>query len=106
MMSDPFPIRLRNVPAQLDRRIRNAFPAVEHKRLENRLRRTCVDTACTGSAPVRRRRIDFQFEIRQDATQKKPGSDSFINDARVLSKPADTGVPGKDALVDGTRVDI
>src|SRR5829696_5338267 len=81
-----------NRPPQFDRCVRNALPAVENIRRNERVGWAGIKASRARSAAIRRRCIRCQFEIGQDASQKQPRARALIDDAGVLSKPSDTGV--------------
>src|SRR6266446_3369151 len=96
----------RNIAAQFDRRVRNAFPAVENIRLENGARRAGVDASRAGSAAIGNGCVIRQLEIGKDAPQKQPGANLLINDAGIFPEPADAGVFRIYALQQWARIHI
>ena len=106
MMANPFPFLFGDIPAQFNGRVGNAFSAVENIRLDDRAGRARIDASRTTAAAVGNRRVVRQFQIGQDAAKEQPRSHLLINDARVLSEPADTRVFRVNTLDERARIDV
>src|SRR5262245_42264693 len=84
MVTDPRAVLFRYIAAQFNRRICDAFAAIEDIRLENGLGGTCVNAASATAATICHREVAFQIEVRQNAAQKEPGPCLLIDDAGVF----------------------
>src|SRR5271157_4307478 len=96
----------RDRAALLDGEIRNALGGVELIRRRKRVRRTSIETARAGAAVVRRRQIGRQFQRSEHDAEEKPRSQLPVQDAGVLTNPANSRVLGEDALNHRTSVNV
>src|SRR5262245_39621655 len=95
MMSDPGAVGFGNFAAQLDRRVRNAFAAVENVRNRDGAGWTGINTTRACAAAVGNRHRVIEFAVGQNTAEKEPRTRLFVNDARILAKPADSRVLGE-----------
>src|SRR5690242_17441919 len=85
---------IRDRAALLDRQIRNAEPRIESPATfsirDQCFGRTRVDTAAAAPAAIRRRRIESEWNRKQQLAQKEPGALLLVDQASVLSDPSQT----------------
>ena len=106
MLSNACAIRLRNFAAQLDRRVSDAFAAVQNVGLEDGARGTRVETSRAGAAAIGNWRVIFKIETCQNTAEEQPRTGLLINDAGILSEPANSGILGVNALEQRSRIHI
>ena len=56
--------------------------------------------------PHDKRKIDVEREAADDLGQEDPRPEIFVNEARILPNPSETGMLRVDALLDWTGIDV
>src|SRR5678815_3065783 len=86
---------------------RDTSCAVEHMRLEDRRRRTRVNTASARATVVGLERlVDRQLEIDQQRAEKKERARARVDEHRVFAEPSKSGATREIALENRTCVDV
>src|SRR5215467_14854629 len=75
-------------------------------RTADRTSGTCLDATLARSAAVADRLIHRQFERRQNLREKEPGPEPFVDQHRILTVPANAGLPSMIAFQDWPGIDI
>ena len=88
----------RNLPAMLDRQIRNAAPRIETIRCRKSLCRADIETGAARAAMILLGSIRREIERRENRTEKQPRAEFARNQIRVLALPADAGRRGERLL--------
>src|ERR1051326_3737671 len=106
MVADTLAHVLGNFTLKFNIQIGNTPLAVEDIGFNDGLSWTCIEAPRTAAAPVRSGYAEIQIQIRQDAAEEKPRSHPLVDHAGVFSKPADTGVFGKNPLQQRSGIDV